>query len=185
MNRRAFTLVEVFVCVAILAVVGAICTPVLTRSRDQARVTAAVENLRQLSLAFNIYRQQWDGASTGSAEEMGLPGLDLSGLAKDSAYVRLVRASSEGGRSPCGLHPSTSPEFKNAITFNYHPFDADQWRIAVDRHGDGVWLFADANCDDASDANNPFDTHRIIFSTLAGNAVVRRTDGRWYKKHIP
>lgn len=56
-TRRAFTLIEVLVVVAILAMLGALLLPVLVRAKAQARSVQCISNLRQLSLAAQLY---WD-----------------------------------------------------------------------------------------------------------------------------
>jgi prepilin-type N-terminal cleavage/methylation domain-containing protein/prepilin-type processing-associated H-X9-DG protein len=52
---RAFTLLELLVCVVILAVLAAILLPALTRARDKARAIVCVSNLRQWGLATHLY----------------------------------------------------------------------------------------------------------------------------------
>ena len=58
--RRAFTLVEVLVVIAIIVLLAAFLLPVLASSRAQARRTACVAQLRQIGMAINLYRQDWN-----------------------------------------------------------------------------------------------------------------------------
>jgi prepilin-type N-terminal cleavage/methylation domain-containing protein/prepilin-type processing-associated H-X9-DG protein len=53
--RRAFTLIELLVVVATIAILAALLLPALQRSKDSARSTVCVNNLRQLALAANLY----------------------------------------------------------------------------------------------------------------------------------
>lgn len=55
MNRAAFTLVELIVVIAIIAVLSAIAVPVYQRVIQGGRATACVSNLRQLGVALNLY----------------------------------------------------------------------------------------------------------------------------------
>jgi prepilin-type processing-associated H-X9-DG protein/prepilin-type N-terminal cleavage/methylation domain-containing protein len=52
---RAFTLVELLVCVTILTVLAALLLPALSRAREKARAILCVSNLRQWGLATHLY----------------------------------------------------------------------------------------------------------------------------------
>lgn len=54
-------LVEVLVAVGILAVLAAVLFPVFARSRDKARVTSCLSNVKQISLAMMMYAKDYDG----------------------------------------------------------------------------------------------------------------------------
>ena len=59
-NRRGFTLIELMVVVAIVALIAAILLPVFAKVRERGRQTACLSNLRQLSLATFQYAQDSD-----------------------------------------------------------------------------------------------------------------------------
>ncbi|HSV73990.1 MAG TPA: DUF1559 domain-containing protein [Chthonomonadales bacterium] len=59
-RRMAFTLIELLVVIAIIAILAAILFPVFARAREQARKTACVSNLKQISLAMLMYVQDYD-----------------------------------------------------------------------------------------------------------------------------
>lgn len=61
MRRRAFTLTEVLVVVAILAILAAILFPVFRRARLSAYQASCTSNLRQASAALNLYMDASDG----------------------------------------------------------------------------------------------------------------------------
>jgi prepilin-type N-terminal cleavage/methylation domain-containing protein len=56
-----FTLVELLVVVAIVAVLIGILLPALARVRDQAQTTACLSNMRQLGIAFQLYGSDYKG----------------------------------------------------------------------------------------------------------------------------
>ena len=60
-SRRAFSLVELLVVLAIISLLTAILLPVLATARSQARQTVCVSNLRQIGQGFAMYQQDYDG----------------------------------------------------------------------------------------------------------------------------
>jgi prepilin-type N-terminal cleavage/methylation domain-containing protein/prepilin-type processing-associated H-X9-DG protein len=53
--RRGFTLVELLVAIAIIAVLAALLLPTLASAKVKARRVACLNNMRQVGLAFNLY----------------------------------------------------------------------------------------------------------------------------------
>ena len=61
-RRRAFTLVELLVVVAIVAVLAALLLPAIVRAKHSAHAAKCISNLRQLGLAAQMYFDDHDGA---------------------------------------------------------------------------------------------------------------------------
>jgi prepilin-type N-terminal cleavage/methylation domain-containing protein/prepilin-type processing-associated H-X9-DG protein len=64
-RRHAFTLVELLVVIAVIALLIAILLPSLARAKKQARSAICLVNVRALAQATRIYVQEWDKIITG------------------------------------------------------------------------------------------------------------------------
>jgi prepilin-type N-terminal cleavage/methylation domain-containing protein len=89
----AFTLIEVLVVVAIIALLVAILLPSLARARDQARTGVCASNLRQLYYGWSMYAQDNDGRYPGATHDFGM---DWLGYDNED----LVNPGSGHGRAP-------------------------------------------------------------------------------------
>jgi prepilin-type N-terminal cleavage/methylation domain-containing protein len=58
--RRAFTLIELLIVIAIIALLAAILFPVFGRARENARRTSCLSNMKQLGLGMMQYMQDFD-----------------------------------------------------------------------------------------------------------------------------
>ncbi|MFA9478953.1 type II secretion system protein [Phycisphaerales bacterium AB-hyl4] len=58
--KHAFTLIELLVVISIIAILIAILLPALSSARDSARTISCASNLRQIGLAFMMYRDDHD-----------------------------------------------------------------------------------------------------------------------------
>ena len=59
-SRNGFTLIELLVVIAIIAILAAILFPVFAQARESARITSCTSNVKQITLAFRQYSQDYD-----------------------------------------------------------------------------------------------------------------------------
>ena len=60
-RRRAFTLIEILVVIAIIGLLAAIIFPTFILVREKARRTSCVSNLKQIGAAMEMYKADYDG----------------------------------------------------------------------------------------------------------------------------
>jgi len=58
-ESKGFTLIELLVLIAIIAILAAILFPVFVQAREKARQTTCLSNLKQLTLAWTMYAQDY------------------------------------------------------------------------------------------------------------------------------
>jgi prepilin-type N-terminal cleavage/methylation domain-containing protein len=97
--KRGFTLTEMLVVMAIIAIVAAISFPAFARAQEAAQVSKTFSNMKNLALALNLYRQDYDPAPSGSLEAMGLPD-GLKPLGRNYDQLRSPRAPGWYGYHP-------------------------------------------------------------------------------------
>ena len=107
--QAGFTLIEILVVIAIIAILGAILFPVFARAREKARQTSCSSNLRQLGLAVEMYASDCDETYPMVGYGFGTPDVTtLFELAypymKNREIVRC--ASDPGGNIDLSLLPT-------------------------------------------------------------------------------
>ena len=71
-TRGAFTLIELLVVIAIIAILAAILFPVFAQAREKARQTMCSSNMKQMGLALEMYRQDYDAQNPNEWPWWGL-----------------------------------------------------------------------------------------------------------------
>ena len=59
-RRAGFTLIQLLVVIAIIAILAAILFPVFAQAREKARAISCLSNLKQTGLAWSMYTQDYD-----------------------------------------------------------------------------------------------------------------------------
>ncbi len=60
-KRKGFTLIELMIVIAIIAILAAVLVPNFMRAREASRLTACKSNLKNLSTGIETYSNDFDG----------------------------------------------------------------------------------------------------------------------------
>jgi prepilin-type N-terminal cleavage/methylation domain-containing protein/prepilin-type processing-associated H-X9-DG protein len=71
---RGFTLIELLVVIAIIAILAAILFPVFARAREAARQSSCTSNIKQLTLGWSMYAQDYDEITIPYSDNAGSSG---------------------------------------------------------------------------------------------------------------
>ena len=114
-RNQAFTLIEILVVIAIIAILASILFPVFSRARESARRASCASNMKQIGLAWIMYSQDYDEMTTPMyVRAGGGPYLGLSNISywPDMLYPYIKSGSGKniGEDSQRGVFtcPSTS-----------------------------------------------------------------------------
>lgn len=118
LGRRGFTLVELLVVIAVLAILAAILMPVFAKAREKARQTQCLSNLKQIVTAWQMYAQDYD--------EMACPAYYfLSGWRYECAWDFILDWAA--GSTPQWTHGLLGPYTKSGEVHRCPSFMGEAW----------------------------------------------------------
>jgi prepilin-type N-terminal cleavage/methylation domain-containing protein/prepilin-type processing-associated H-X9-DG protein len=89
-RRSGFTLIELLVVIAIIAILAAILFPVFAKAREKARMTACLNNEKQIATAVMMYAQDHDELLPDAATVWGSINMDKGVLVCPTAGSKVA-----------------------------------------------------------------------------------------------
>jgi prepilin-type N-terminal cleavage/methylation domain-containing protein len=75
-NERGFTLIELLVVMSIITILASMLLPSLGNAKEKGRITKCISNLRQIGLAFEMFKSDSSGGRYPLGQPMAIGGRD-------------------------------------------------------------------------------------------------------------
>ena len=175
--RRAFTLIELLIVVAIIGILAAIAVPNFLNAQIRAKVAQAVNNMRAVDTALESYyldhntytRWAWDTSDLrthyGGFRDLTTP---IAYITSEAAFVNPFK-----GRAQVGDHLADGRELDPF--FELGTWFAKSDREYIIQYPNNVWLLESSGPDTGDDYNAAnFPVEGIVYQL--SNGVVSRGD---------
>ena len=147
-GQRGFTVVELMITVALIAVLMTIAIPELIEARTRAEIRSTLSDLRSLHTAFKEYFIDHNEYPPNGASGFNL--INMNPLTSDGYYRGLITSRMLGGRADAYDAPDdlgTNQELWLEMTLKRDPTvrflvaDSDDSTLGGGVHYDGVYVF--------------------------------------------
>jgi len=143
---RAFTLVEMLVVIAVIAILAALLLPVISRSKLSAQRVSCLNNVRQLSLGSFMYASE--NKRHAGIETSAFPGGNWMGTLNDYAKVKGILICPT---APMHEPPPASGNEQGYADRAWVRWTSDRKTMFCGSYGYNGWLYSDMKFSEAGD----------------------------------
>lgn len=163
-TKQGYTLVEVLVCISIIATLAAVLGLAVPGALRSARGARAIGHMRQIAVAVKLYQEEWGRIPT-------INNVEKPNVTSWGKRFGLPEETFIG----CGSH--TNNPFTYSIVYFYisDKWPYEEWLVT---YGDSLPVAFDVNCSDpAVHVGNPYEPKLALAVNLGGTALRRRRAG--------
>ena len=175
--KKSFTLVEIMVVIAIISALSAILFSVFVSIKRKNRETVCTSQLRQISTALQMYRQDYDGNDTGTTyDQLGLPKSIDSLWTRGYIHSEMIRHCPDYKVDPWW----SNHEYNNQITYKSYASYKNYWKFSIEYQKNNNWpaIFCDTHDYDYY-RGYPLTTNNLTLLCISLNGTISKVKDTW------
>ncbi len=190
MKRTGFTLIELLVVIAIIAILAAILFPVFARAREKARQSSCASNVKQITLAYLQYFQDYDERTAIHRCGRITDAVPWCTHAVVLPYIKNVQVFVCPSRSGIGSAPAdnilrpNSPLLPGNGVWYWDNMDLDNRALATIEQPAQKVLIGDSDCYGYAAWRAASDTYRYYFASRVQNPHNEGLNVGFYDGHV-
>ena len=154
LNKKGFTLIELMIVIAIIAILAAILVPNFVKARAQGQLTACKSNLKNIGTAMEMYASDHNGRYISGTT---LAGSDLT----TQGYMKVVPTCPVTNNSPYTYASHENPDYSYLVCDCGHHEQAGMKSVGYPQFDSIMGLVAPGSDDTTSMSSYSVGTHNL------------------------